>query len=119
MAREMTREMICTILVPLLELTQAHGATNIRELPGAWECRVDERWYVACNGHDERVTVEPPSAMSIEIPPYHFAVWYNGWLAGLFRPYGGAFATGTEANEETFTAAVRRHIAALEEAPDG
>lgn len=106
-------EQLCAIIVPLLELTQAHNVTNIKDLPGAWEIAVDEKWYVACNGQDEQISVEPAGTMGAKIPPYHFAVWYNGWLAGLFHPYGGVFAAGTGANEETFTAAVRKHIDAL------
>ena len=105
-------QQLCTIMEPLCELVSAHGATNIKDLPGAWECRIDDTWYVACNGHDEEITVEPEGTMGADIPPYHFAVWYNGWLAGLFHPYGGVFAAGSGANEETFTEAVRAHIAA-------
>lgn len=103
-------EQLCPIIDPLMELTQAHKAVNIQDLPGAWECKIDDAWYVACNGHDEAISVSPPDAMAIDVPPYHFAVWYNGWLAGLFHPYGGEFAAGTAANEEAFTAAVRQSI---------
>lgn len=115
----MNEPQLCTIMEPLLELVQAHEVTNIKDLPGAWECKVDDTWYVACNGHDELLSVEPPGTMGADIPPYYFAIWYNGWLAGVFHPYGGIFAAGTGANEETFTVAVQRHIAALAEGEDG
>ena len=108
-------EQLCTIMDPLLELVQAHEVRNIKDLPGAWECKIDNVWYMACNGHDETLTVIPEGMMAANVPPYHFAVWYNGWIAGIFHPYGGVFADGTGANEETFTEAVRAHIARLEE----
>jgi len=113
----MEKQLFCTIMELLLELVQAHNIINIKDLPGAWECKIDDIWYVACNGHQEQLSVNPPNTMGADIPPYYFAVWYNGWLAGLFHPYGGIFAAGTGANEETFTWAVKAHIAALANLP--
>lgn len=97
----------------LLDLARAHNVANIKSLPGAWECKIDDTWYVACNGHNESLPVDPPGMMGAVIPPYHLAVWYEGWLVGLFHPYGGVFAAGSGANEESFTRAIRAHIDTL------
>ena len=52
------------------------------------------------------------SHVGVVIPPFHFAVWFHGWLAGLFDPArGGAFAAGSAANEEEFKAALRAAMA--------
>jgi len=95
---------------PVIELITAHNVHNIKDLPGAWECKIDARWYLACNGHNEELSVNPDGTMGADIPPYHFAVWYNGWLAGLFNSYGGWFVGNDAANEETFAEAIRAHV---------
>ena len=41
-----------------------------------------------------------------KLQTYTVAVWYQGWLAGLFTPFGGVFAAGEGANEDTFLAAI-------------
>lgn len=103
-----------TLLDVLIELITAYDAHSIKDLPGAWEMKIDNAWHLAVNGHPEDISVEPPGMMEVAIPPYHFCVWYNGWLAGLFHPTaGGEFLAGHRANEETFKAAVRRHVARL------
>lgn len=98
---------------PILKLMQAHGLTAINQLPGAAEVRIDEQYHLAVNGHDVDIQVQPPEAMVTILPPYHFAVWYNGWVAGIFDPFGGSFAAGGAANEELFCAAIEKHIAEL------
>lgn len=101
----------------ILELTQAHGVKGISSLPDAFELEIDETWYLAINGHDEPVDVDPPEGMEVEVPAFHFAVWYNGWPAGILHAFrGGEFAAGAGANPETFVAAVEAHIARMEEA---
>jgi hypothetical protein len=36
------------------------------------------------------------------IPPYHAAVTWNGWPAGIIHAFGGGMVDGAEANESTF-----------------
>ena len=84
------------------------GARNIKALPGAWVGKVDENWMIAVNGHAEEVKCEPEGTMGADIPPYSMAVWWNGWLAGIFNAAGGAMAAGELANEDTFIAALKR-----------
>ena len=97
----------------ILAFAEARGAKNLRSLPGCWVERVDEHWTIAANGHKEGRACSPADCMGgVVIPPFHFAVWFHGWLAGLFDPArGGAFAAGSAANEEEFKAALRAAIA--------
>ena len=102
---------VLTILDPIMRLAQLHGVERINELSGAWEQKIDDQWYLAVNGHDgDDIEITPSGGMSCKIPPYHFCVWYNGWIAALFHPYDGTFAAGDEANEDKFIAAVEKHI---------
>lgn len=99
-----------TAIEAIMNLAKALDVTGISALPGAWEQKIDDTWYLAINGKDHEVAVEPENAMKAEIPPYHFCVWYNGWVAALFHPYGGMFAAGEGANEDTFAVAVEEFI---------
>lgn len=95
------QEDLKVIPVKIAELSRALGMETISNLTTAWEHQVDEKWKVAVNGQKETVTVD-----KLKIPPFHFAVWYNGWPAGLMSPFDGTFAAGSEANEDTFIAAL-------------
>lgn len=100
-----------TVLESILKLTEHLSVENISARPDAWQQRIDDRWYVAINGTGSDAEVTPDGGgMASTIPPYHFAVWYNGWLAGLFSANGGAFAAGIAANEATFAEAVERFM---------
>jgi hypothetical protein len=45
-----------------------------------------------------------------ELEPGLFAVWYNGWLAGILDPFGhGVMAAGAGANEDTLIAALEKY----------
>jgi len=105
---------LVAILDPVLELSQAHGVESIKDLDGAWEIAIDDHWYLAVNGHEEPVTVEPDGMMEVELEPFCFCVWYNGWVAGIFTPFEGEFAAGEAANEHTFVEAIRAHIERME-----
>ena len=101
---------ICVLAQKLIELAEVTGAASIKDLPGAWEHRVDDRWYVAANGHSTPVRVEPLNAMAWDLPPYTFGVWFNGWFAGEFTPMGGYMAAGETANEDALIAALDKAI---------
>ena len=70
---------------------------------------VDDHWQLAVNGTEEAVSAAPPGSMAVDVPSYQFAVWYNGWLAGIVVPFYGCreFAAGTDATPEAFIAALR------------
>ena len=98
------------VLAWVMSLFQMHGISSIKDLPGCAEVKIDDHWYIAANGHKEGITVVPGGMMEVELTPYNFAVWYNGWLAGLFDPFEGIFAAGSAANADAFCAAIKEHL---------
>lgn len=99
------------VIESVTKLLQFLEVSRIDLLPGAYELKIDEKWYLAVNGQDRTVEVEPEGMMKMGIAPYNFCIWYNGWLAGLFDLInGGIFAAGTGANEETFCETVNDFI---------
>ena len=103
---------ICTAFMKIIELAEHIGVQDIKSFGVPWTHFVDEHWTVAVNGQDRSCGVyftndNMPRHMDLDdLPRYHAAVWFNGWLAGIFSPVGGTFAAGTAANEETFAAAI-------------
>lgn len=91
------------LYVMLAVWSSAQGAVNLKDHPGCWERSVDERWWVAANGHS---TPTPCSRGGEPIPPYSFYIEFNGWPAGIVGPGGGVVAAGELANEETLRAAL-------------
>lgn len=91
----------------IVDLAMHDDIESINELEGCWHRRIDDRWYIAVNGHDEPIKVEPHEMMGATVPPFEAAIFYNGWLAGLVGPSGGAIAHGEAANEDSFIQAVR------------
>ena len=94
---------MATLFTAIMEYAEAKGVSKINALPGCWEVQVDEQWWFAVNGQKLPVTC----SHGVEIEPFHCFVEYNGWPAGIFTPYGGEFAAGSAANEETFEAALK------------
>ena len=103
-------EEICNAFALIAELGCTLGVGDICDLPGAWEQEIDDSWYVAVNAHKHAVTVMPEGGMEASVPPYHAAVWFNGWLAGLVSAHGGTIAAGELANESSFIDAVKARI---------
>lgn len=97
---------ISVAYIKTVELAAALGARDISQLPGYWSHQVDERWKIDLNGKD--VTLDG-------IPPYHVAIEYNGWPAGILSPIGGIIAAGEGANESTFIDALDKAILAAKE----
>jgi hypothetical protein len=97
-----------------VELSIQLGAENIKDLPGAYVCKVDEHWTFAINGTDRNVEVNIKGSMGIgELEPCHMAIWFNGWLAGLLSPKDGVICAGPAGNEDNFIAALKSRTAAL------
>ena len=65
-------------------------------------------WRVVINGTaaDHEVPGDG-ECMGATVPPTHLAAFWNGWLAGVLNPGGGALAAGDAANEDTFIAAMK------------
>jgi hypothetical protein len=90
----------------LCELGLAVGAAPINKFDGCWEHQIDERWWIAMNGHkQERLTSEGDRVL-----PYSCFIKYNGWPAGILDFGGGIIAAGEGANENTFIAALEAAI---------
>lgn len=88
-------------------------ALKIDPLKGkTWILKIDERWSFALNGMDKEQELSPgPETMGCNVPPYHAAIFYNGWLAGLLSPTGGAIAAGEGANEANLIEALKGKLA--------
>ena len=107
-----TRHPVESILI----LADALGIRDIGAMTEAWTHKVDGEWTIAVNGHPEPVSVRPDGCMAIDLRPFEFAVWFNGWLAGTLMVSGdGSFATGMGADQEAFSQAIDQCVAALQE----
>lgn len=94
------------------EYAVALGAKSISALPGCWEKRIDEHWWVAINGHKDDMAC---SREAPPVPSLHCYIEYDGWPAGLISLQDGVIAAGESANEDTFIAAVKRALYSLED----
>lgn len=94
---------LSTLFLKLADLALAHGVKGIKHLPACWEVQIDERWWVAVNGHE--VPVECSRAGQ-PVPAFSAYVEFNGWPAGVLDPFGGFLAAGHLANEANLTAAI-------------
>lgn len=105
--------MISEMFCKMVDYGTALGVKSIKDFPGAWIQKVDDHWIFAINGKDETLEVRPDGTMSAKLEFGHAAVWFNGWLAGIFTPYGGEFAAGSAANEDTFIEALDRALSSV------
>lgn len=85
-----------------IDLFIAHGFANIRELPGCAELQVNDCWWIAINGHQEKMKC----SKGPEVPPFQLYVEYCGWPAGFIGKDGGVIAAGAVANEDLFIGAL-------------
>ena len=95
---------LCDAFFAIADLSNALGAGPLNKHPGCWAHQVDEQWHIEVNGH----TVPMRTADGCcELQPFHAAILFNGWPAGIINPRGGTIAAGEAANEDAFIAAVR------------
>lgn len=87
----------------IANLAERLGVKDINVLPGCWEFRLDDQWWIAVNGRKEAVKC----STGVMVEPVHAYVEYNGWPAGVLTPYGGVIAAGSAANEQTFIDALK------------
>lgn len=99
------------VMVLAAELFAARGVRAINRLPGCYEGKIDERWTFAANAHAETKSASPAGCMSVEVPRFAMAFWWNGWLAGIVDAAGGAIAAHPDgASEERLCADLRAAI---------
>lgn len=91
-------EAVCLIV----EYAEKMGVKSIKDLPGAWFHQINDKWAVACNGQKTPQHVGPKDGMDIDLKPFHFAVWKNGWLFALMTPFDGQFMGTDHAGEDEF-----------------
>ena len=102
--KRMTEERpLSAMFVAIADYALRQGVKSINALPGCWEQQIDEQWWIAVNGHREECLTSEGTA----VPGFSAYVKYNGWPAGFVDPYGGTFAAGEGANEDTFLAALK------------
>lgn len=93
---------VCEAFSAICDLCIALGGAPLNKHAACWECKVDDRWSIAINGHKET----KHSDLGVDVEPFCCYVQYNGWPAGIFDPSGGVIAAGEGANETTFLAAI-------------
>ncbi len=87
----------------IVALAEHLGIKPLNTFPACWEHQIDERWWMAVNGHREAI----PCSMGPEVPPFTAYVQFNGWPAGQINPRGGWIAAGEAANEGAFIDALK------------
>ncbi len=95
----------------IAKLADRDGAAPLNRYDNCWVRRLDGHWVIAVNAHKEMQSCEPPECMRADVGPWECAVWFNGWLAGLFDPDGGLIAGGKLANEASFAAVLEEVLA--------
>lgn len=92
---------VCDVMVAICEWCLE------RDLHAPVDASVDEHWHIAV-AKDEKISAGPEGGMVCELDPFTWAVWWNGWLAGMGDPYTGLIAAGGLANQETFLQALKK-----------
>jgi len=86
----------------IADLALARGLQALNRFPGLWACRVDDKWHLKLNPHQEEIE---------NVPPFNAMIFWGDLPAGLIDPTGGVIAAGSAANEDAFIAALRAAIA--------
>ena len=97
---------ICDAFAAASEMLAARGHAPFK---GKVITEIVGPWTVCLNATPEPVAVEPEGTMYCsDLPPFHFVVFFNGWLCGLFHAgRDGVFVVGDAANEESFIEAMQ------------
>ncbi len=90
------------------EIIIAEGNYPLRDK--TWERRIDESWEVAVNGTFDDVEFKSEDGMKVNCPPFHAAIFFNGFLAGLLNPFEGTIVVGEAANEDTLIEALKEKL---------
>lgn len=100
-------EQLSTTFMAIADYAVATGQAPIKDK--VWKVRLDDHWEFAVSGMKEPQIVRMEgSDTEHTLDPFHAYVEFNGWPAGVFSPYGGSFAAGEMANEQTFCEALKK-----------
>jgi len=91
-----------TVAHLIVELFEREGLIPVT---GLCEVKIDSQWAIALNGSSD-----PAPWRGADVPPFHFALDYNGFPAGLFSPAGGLMAAGSIVNEAALIAALEKRL---------
>ena len=98
----MAEQQIAEVFGKIVGLACELGARDIYRLPGCWEHAVDESWWVAVNGHEQKVKC----SRGAFVPPFAVYIEFNGFPAGFCDAGGGTLAAGAIANEDALIEAL-------------
>ena len=98
------------------DLRQADGVPGLSNLPGPWVRQIDGNWTLVINGHREprEALVPAGTGTPITVKPFHAALFWRGWPAGVLTPMGGVMAGHPDhdgANAAHLLRAIRAAIA--------
>lgn len=103
--------MAMTVIFALIaDLALALKVSKLNELGAAWVCPIDQSWTIGLNGTKQRHRVDIEGGMGADLEPFHIAVFYNGWLAGILTAHGGMLCAGTWGNEDNLIEALAERI---------
>jgi len=98
----------------IMDAMESAGIREIQKLPGAAVLEVDKNWTVAGHCKEKSIEVDPGrGGMKMTLDPFDFAVWWNGWVAGVVGPIGGIVVghpSSEGANEDTLIAALEKFV---------
>ena len=66
---------------------------------------INEHWHLAVTGSEKAKL--GPADWKINMEPYSWAVWFNGFIAGCGNPFSGEIAAGDAANESVLSAILK------------
>lgn len=86
----------------IFKLAKYDNLSKTNELPGCWERTIDDRWWLALNGHGEATE----SSRGTTVSPYSCYIECDGWPAAVIDWHSVEFCAGETANADTFCAAI-------------
>ena len=65
-------------------------------------------WEIFVNGNSRMVEIKAAQWGELELPSFHMAIFWNGWLAGMMTFSSGQIAAGEGANEDSLIESILR-----------
>lgn len=97
-------EGITELFAAIVQYGARRGVEGINTLPGCWEFEPAPGWFIAVNGHDEKMSLSKRSDVLVD--PFTAYVEWHGFPAGIITPTSGILAAGSEANEQALLTAL-------------